>query len=193
MTIELPALPYPKNALEPYLSSETLSVHHGEHHAAYVNNLNKLLAGDEEPGSLEDLIRTSEGSIFNNAAQIWNHTFYWSSMKPGGGGEPRGDLLDAVVRDFGGVERLREELTQAAIGQFGSGWAWLVLHDGKLEVTKTSNADTPLRYGQKALLTIDVWEHAYYIDYRNLRPRYVEAFFDKLVNWDFALQNLRGV
>jgi len=191
MPIELPELPYPRNALEPHLSSETLDYHHGKHHAAYVNNLNKLLAGNESPGSLVEIIMTSEGGIFNNAAQVYNHTFYWGSMKPGGGGEPRGDLLDAIVRDFGSVEKLRTAFAQAAVGHFGSGWAWLVLHDGKVKITTTANADTPLRHGQQALLTIDVWEHAYYIDYRNMRPRYVETFFDKLVNWDFALSNLR--
>ena len=191
MPIELPELPYPRNALEPHLSSETLDYHYGRHHAAYVNNLNKLLAGNESPGSLVEIIKTSEGGIFNNAAQVYNHTFYWSSMKPGGGGEPRGDLLDAIVRDFGSFEKLRTAFAEAAVGHFGSGWAWLVLHDGKVKVTTTANADTPLRHGQHALLTIDVWEHAYYIDYRNMRPRYVETFFDKLVNWDFALSNLR--
>jgi len=193
MTIELPELPYPRNALEPHLSSETLDYHYGKHHAAYVSNLNKLLAGHESPGSLVEIIKTSEGGIFNNAAQVYNHTFYWSSMKPGGGGEPRGDLLDAIVRDFGSVESMRAAFTQAAISQFGSGWAWLVLDDGKVKVTTTANADTPLRHGQQALLTIDVWEHAYYIDYRNLRPKYVETFFDKLVTWDFAQENLRPV
>jgi Fe-Mn family superoxide dismutase len=192
MAFTLPPLPYDKGALAPHLSAETLEVHHGKHHAAYVTNLNKLIEGRPEASqSLQEIIRTSEGGIFNNAAQVWNHTFYWSSMKPGGGGAPSGDLAQAVTRDFGSLEELVTELSNAAVTQFGSGWAWLVLDKGKLAVTKTANADLPLKHGHTALLALDVWEHAYYIDYRNLRPKYVEAFFKHLVNWDFALENLK--
>jgi len=193
MAFTLPALPYDKSALAPHISAETLEYHHGKHHAAYVNNLNKLLEGKPEASqSLEEIIKGSDGGVFNNAAQIWNHTFYWSCMKPAGGGAPTGELADAITRDFGSLDKLTEALSTAAVTQFGSGWAWLVLDQGKLAVTKTANADLPMKHGQKALLTIDVWEHAYYIDYRNLRPKYVETFFKSLVNWDFALQNLKG-
>jgi Fe-Mn family superoxide dismutase len=159
-----------------------------------VVNLNKLLDGKPEAEkSLEDIIMTSEGGVFNNAAQIWNHTFYWSSMKPQGGGKPTGDLAAAIDRDFGSYDNFRKAFTEAATTQFGSGWAWLVQGaDGKLAVTKTGNADLPMKHGQKALLTIDVWEHAYYIDFRNLRPKYIETFLDSLVNWDFAAANLKG-
>jgi len=193
MAFTLPPLPYDKTALAPHISAETLEFHHGKHHNAYVTNLNKLLEGKPEASkSLEDIILSSEAGVFNNAAQIWNHTFYWSSMKPGGGGAPSGDLADAIKRDFGSLEKLHEELTNAAVTQFGSGWAWLVQNkDGKLAVTKTGNADLPMKHGQKALITIDVWEHAYYIDYRNLRPKYVETFLKSLVNWDFAAANLK--
>lgn len=192
MAFTLPPLPYDKGALAPHLSAETLEYHHDKHHAAYVDNLNKLIDGKPEASrSLEEIIMTSEGSLFNNAGQAWNHTFYWSCMKPGGGGAPAGDLAQAVTRDFGSLEKLTEELSNAAVTQFGSGWAWLVLDQGKLAVIKTSNADLPMRHGQEALLTIDVWEHAYYIDYRNRRPKYVETFFKSLVNWDFALENLK--
>jgi Fe-Mn family superoxide dismutase len=193
MAFTLPPLPYDKTALAPHLSAETLEYHHDKHHNAYVVNLNKLLEGKPEASkSLEEIILSSEAGVFNNAAQIWNHTFYWSCMKPGGGGQPTGDLADGIKRDFGSVEKLHEELTNAAVTQFGSGWAWLVeTKEGKLAVTKTGNADLPMKHGQKALLTIDVWEHAYYIDYRNLRPKYVETFLKSLVNWDFALQNLK--
>ena len=192
MAFTLPPLPYDKNALAPHISAETLEYHHGKHHAAYVNNLNKLIEGKPEASlSLEEIIKSSEGGVFNNAAQIWNHTFYWSSMKPNGGGLPTGDLAQAITRDFGSLEKLSEELTNAAITQFGSGWAWLVVADGKLSVTKTPNADLPMKHGQTALLTIDVWEHAYYIDYRNLRPKYVETFLKSLANWDFASENLK--
>ncbi len=193
MAFTLPPLPYDKTALAPHISAETLEFHHGKHHNAYVTNLNKLLEGKPEASkSLEEIILSSEGGVFNNAAQVYNHTFYWSSMKPAGGGAPTGELADAIKRDFGSVEKLSEELTAAAVTQFGSGWAWLVLgKDKKLAVTKTSNADLPMKHGQTALLTIDVWEHAYYIDYRNLRPKYVETFLRSLVNWDFALANLK--
>ncbi len=194
MAFSLPVLPYDKTALAPHISAETLEFHHGKHHLAYVTNLNKALEGKPEAShSLEDIIRSSaEGPIFNNAAQIWNHTFYWQSMKPAGGGPPTGDLADAINRDFGSFEKFAESFTAAATTQFGSGWAWLVLgQDKKLAVTKTPNADLPMRHGQAALLTIDVWEHAYYIDYRNARPKYIETFLGHLVNWDFALANLK--
>jgi Fe-Mn family superoxide dismutase len=193
MPFTLPDLPYAKDALAPHISAETLEYHHGKHHAAYVTNLNKLLEGKPEASrALEEVILGSEGAIFNNAAQVWNHTFYWNCMKPNGGGRPTGELADAITRDFGSFERFREEFANAAATQFGSGWAWLVLEKGKLAVTKTGNADLPLKHGQKALLTIDVWEHAYYIDFRNARPKYIDTFLEKLVNWDFVLQNLRG-
>ena len=193
MAFSLPPLPYDKNALAPHISAETLEFHHGKHHQAYVTNLNKLVDGKPEANkSLEDLILSSEGPVFNNAAQIWNHTFYWSSMKPNGGGQPSGDLAEAIKRDFGSFEKFSEDFSNAAATQFGSGWAWLVIgKDKKLAVTKTPNADLPLKYGQKPLLTIDVWEHAYYIDFRNARPKYIEVFLKSLANWDFALANLK--
>jgi superoxide dismutase, Fe-Mn family len=193
MPFTLPELPYNKDALAPHISAETLEYHHGKHHNAYVTNLNKLLDGKPEANkSLEEVILSSDGGVFNNAAQVWNHTFYWNCMKPNGGGKPTGDLADAITRDFGSFERFREEFSNAAATQFGSGWAWLVLDKDKLSVTKTGNADLPLKHGQKALLTIDVWEHAYYIDFRNARPKYIDTFLEKLVNWDFVLQNLKG-
>ena len=193
MPFTLPELPYKKDALAPHLSAETLDYHHGKHHAAYVTNLNKLVEGTPRANqTLEEIILGSDGPIFNNAAQIWNHTFYWQGMKPNGGGRPTGDLADAITRDFGSFERLREELASAATTQFGSGWAWLVLDAGKLAVTKTSNAGLPLKQGQKALLTIDVWEHAYYVDFRNARPKYIDTFLEHLVSWDFVQQNLKN-
>ena len=194
MAFELPPLPYAKDALAPHISAETLEYHHGKHHAAYVTNLNKLIEGKPEANkSLEEIIAASEigTGVFNNAAQVWNHTFYWSSMKPKGGGQPTGDLLAAINRDFGSFEKFKEEFANAGATQFGSGWAWLVLQNGKLAVTKTPNADLPMKHGQKALLTMDVWEHAYYIDYRNARPKYIETFLSSLANWDFALENLK--
>ncbi len=193
MAFTLPPLPYAKDALAPHISAETLEYHHGKHHNAYVTNLNKLLEGKPEASkSLEDIVLSSEGGVFNNAAQVWNHTFYWNSMKPNGGGQPTGDLADAIKRDFGSFEKFSEEFSNAAATQFGSGWAWLVIgKDKKLAVTKTGNADLPMKHGQKALLTIDVWEHAYYIDYRNLRPKYIETFLKSLVNWDHALEQLK--
>ena len=192
MAFTLPPLPYAKDALAPHISAETLEFHYGKHHQAYVTNLNKLLEGKPEAEkSLEDIIKSSDGGVFNNAAQVWNHTFYWHSMKPGGGGKPTGDLLAAIERDFGTFDKLKEEFTAAGTTQFGSGWAWLVEQNGKLAVTKTGNADLPLKHGQKALLTMDVWEHAYYIDYRNARPKYIETFLTSLVNWDFASENLK--
>lgn len=187
MAFTLPELPYDKGALAPYLSQETLEYHHGKHHNAYVTNLNALVEGSEFAGkSLEGIILASDGGIFNNAAQAWNHTFYWNGMKPGGGGAPTGDLAAAIDRDFGSFDNFKSEFTQAGVTQFGSGWAWLVLEGGKLKVTKTGNADLPMKHGQVALLTVDVWEHAYYIDYRNLRPKYVESFLSNLVNWEFV-------
>jgi Fe-Mn family superoxide dismutase len=193
MPFTLPQLPYDKNALAPHISAETLEYHHGKHHKAYVDKLNELLAGKPEASkSLEEVILGAEpGPVFNNAAQVWNHTFYWSSMKPNGGGKPTGELLDAINRDFGSVENFEKAFTEAGVTQFGSGWAWLVIQNGKLAVTKTPNADLPMKHGQKALLTMDVWEHAYYIDFRNARPKYIDTFLKNLVNWDFALENLR--
>ncbi len=193
MAFSLPPLPYDKSALAPHISAETLEFHYGKHHQAYVTNLNKALEGKPEANkSLEEVILSSDGGVFNNAAQVWNHTFYWSSMKPSGGGQPTGDLADAIKRDFGTFEKFAEEFSNAGATQFGSGWAWLVLGaDKKLAVTKTPNADLPMKHGQKALLTMDVWEHAYYIDYRNARPKYIETFLKSLANWDFALANLK--
>ncbi|MBX3231229.1 MAG: superoxide dismutase [Labilithrix sp.] len=194
MAFTLPPLPYAKDALAPHITPETLDFHHGKHHNAYVTKLNELIAGKPEEGkSLEDIIKGSDVGtpVFNNAAQVWNHTFYWSSMKPGGGGQPAGDLLAAINRDFGSFDKFKEEFTNAGVTQFGSGWAWLVDDGGKLKVTKTPNADLPLKHGQKALLTMDVWEHAYYIDYRNARPKYIDVFLASLANWDFALENLK--
>ena len=193
MAFTLPPLPYDKTALAPHLTAETLEFHHGKHHNAYVTNLNKLLEGKPEANkTLEEIILSSEAGVFNNAAQIWNHTFYWNSMKPNGGGQPTGDLLAAINRDFGSFDKFKEEFTTAATTQFGSGWAWLVKNkDGKLAVTKTGNADLPMKHGQTALLTLDVWEHAYYIDFRNLRPKYTETFLNSLVNWDFVLVNFK--
>jgi len=192
MAFTLPALPYAKDALAPHITAETLEFHHGKHHNAYVTNLNKLLEGKPEASkTLEEIIMSSEAGVFNNAAQIWNHTFYWNSMKPNGGGAPTGDIAAAITRDFGSFDKFKEEFTAAATTQFGSGWAWLVSQNGKLAVTKTGNADLPMKHGQKAILTIDVWEHAYYIDFRNLRPKYIECFLNHLVNWDFANENLK--
>jgi Fe-Mn family superoxide dismutase len=190
MAFSLPDLPYAKDALAPYLSQETLEYHHDKHHNAYVTNLNGLIDGtDNANKSLEEIILAAEGPLFNNAAQVWNHTFYWSCMKPGGGGVPAGDLGKAIDSAFGSFDDFKKELSAAAVSQFGSGWAWLALENGALKVTKTGNADMPLRHGQTALLTIDVWEHAYYVDYRNLRPKYVETYLTSLVNWDFVAEN----
>ena len=194
MAHELPKLPYEMTALEPHISRKTLEYHHGKHHQTYVTNLNNLLKDHPTYAtlSLEEVIQRSFGekntSIFNNAAQVWNHTFYWHCMRPNGGGQPGGDLLALIHRDFGTYEAFREAFTQAALTQFGSGWAWLVLKDGKLSIMKTGNADLPMVHGAKALLTIDVWEHAYYIDYRNARPSYIEHFWN-LVNWKFVAKN----
>lgn len=191
MAFALPELPYPKNALEPHLSAETLEFHHGKHHNAYVTNLNKLTEGQPDAGKpLEEIIRTATGGVFNNAAQVWNHTFYWQCLKPRGGGAPTGRLAELLKRDFGSVDQFKAQFRDAAATLFGSGWAWLVVEGGQLKITQTGNADLPLKHGQTALLTIDVWEHAYYIDYRNARPKYVEAVIEHLLNWDFAAANL---
>jgi Fe-Mn family superoxide dismutase len=194
MAFTLPNLPYSKDALAPHTSAETLEFHHGKHHNAYVTKLNELVAGKpEENKSLEDIIKGVDVGtpLFNNAAQHWNHSFFWNCMKPKGGGQPSGDLAAAITRDFGSFDKFKEEFATAATTQFGSGWAWLVLDGGKLSVMKTGNADLPLKHGKKALMTIDVWEHAYYIDYRNARPKFIETFLTGLVNWDFALENLK--
>jgi len=189
---KLPELPYAKNALAPHISAETLEYHYGKHHAAYVANLNKLIAGTEfAESSLEDIVKKASGGLFNNAAQVWNHSFYWNCLSPKGGGEPSGALADAIAKSFGSFASFKEKLTNAAITQFGSGWAWLVRNgDGSLAIEQTSNAGTPLKDGKKSVLTVDVWEHAYYIDYRNARPAYLEAFW-KLVNWSFASENFK--
>ena len=191
MAFELPKLPYAMDALQPHISKETLEYHYGKHHKAYVDKLNAALPGSEFEGkSLEEIIAKSSGGVFNNAAQVWNHTFYWHSMKPGGGGEPTGDVADAINKSFGSFAKFKEEFTNAAATQFGSGWAWLVKKgDGNLAVEKTGNAETPLTKDLKPLLTCDVWEHAYYIDYRNARPKYIEAFWN-LVNWDHVAANM---
>jgi Fe-Mn family superoxide dismutase len=187
MAIELPALPYDRAALEPHISAETIDFHYSKHHQTYVTNLNNLIAGTEfENADLESIVRKAQGGLFNNAAQVWNHTFYWNCLKPNGGGEPTGKLADAINASFGSFEAFKTEFTKTAIGTFGSGWAWLVQRaDGSLALVSTSNAATPLTGADKALLTCDVWEHAYYVDYRNARPKYVEAFWN-LVNWDFV-------
>ena len=185
MTHQLPILPYAKNALEPYISENTLEFHYGKHHQTYVTNLNNLVPGTEFEGlTLEEIIVKSSGPIFNNAAQVWNHTFYRNSLIPNGGGEPTGTLAEAIVATFGSFAKFKEEFTKTAVTTFGSGWAWLVKNaDGSLGLVSTSNAGTPLTTGQTPLLTADVWEHAYYIDYRNARQKFIEKFWD-LVNWD---------
>ena len=187
MAIELPALPYDRTALEPHISAETIDFHYGKHHQAYVTNLNNQIKGTEfESMDLESIIRKSQGGMFNNAAQVWNHTFYWNCLKPNGGGEPTGALADAINKAFGSFAQFKEQFTQTALTTFGSGWAWLVQRpDGSLALVSTPNAATPLTGADKPLLTCDVWEHAYYIDYRNARPKYVESFWN-LVNWDFV-------
>ena len=190
MPFELPELPYPLDGLEPHISQETMEYHYGKHHQAYVNKLNGLIKGTEFEGlSLEEIVMKSEGGIFNNAAQAWNHTFYWYSMTPNGGGDPYDALAAAIDRDFGSFEKFKEEFTNKALTQFGSGWAWLVKNkDGKLEVLNTPNAGNPMTDNKTPLLTCDVWEHAYYIDTRNDRPQYVSNFWN-LVNWDFVVKN----
>ena len=189
MAFELPALPYAMDALQPHISKETLEYHYGKHHLTYVNNLNQLLTNHPMVNeTLENIILKSDGGLFNNAAQVWNHTFYWHCLSPQGGGEPKGALLDAINKKFESFAAFKEQFSKTALTTFGSGWAWLVKdQNGELAITSTSNADTPMRHGQKALLTCDVWEHAYYIDYRNARASYIEHFWN-LVNWDFVAQ-----
>jgi superoxide dismutase, Fe-Mn family len=196
MVFTLPALPWTEDALEPYTSVRTISFHHGKHHKAYVDNLNKLIAGtDLENRSLEDVILAATADpaktgIFNNAAQVWNHTFFWNCLKPNGGGRPEGDMLRALDKSFGSYDKFVEQFKAAAVGRFGSGWAWLIVDGDVLKIISTPNAENPLAKGQKALLTCDVWEHAYYLDFQNRRPDFVQAFIDHLINWDFAAQNL---
>ncbi|XOT97617.1 superoxide dismutase [Fe] [Alcaligenes pakistanensis] len=191
MAFTLPALPYDLNALEPHISKETLEFHYGKHHQAYVTNLNNLVAGTElENASLEDVVKKSSGGVFNNAAQVWNHTFYWNSLSPNGGGAPTGKVADAINAKWGSFDAFKEVFTKSAVGNFGSGWTWLVKKaDGSLDIVNTSNAGTTLTSDDVALITCDVWEHAYYIDYRNARPKYLEIFWN-LVNWEFAAKNL---
>ncbi len=187
----LPELPYAKDALAPHISAETLDFHHGKHHAAYVNNLNKFVEADASlrGKSLEDIIRSSKGGVFNNAAQVFNHTFYWNSLRPGGGGEPTGAIKAAIDQSFGSFSAFKEKFSATAAGHFGAGWAWLVKSGGALEIVDTHDAGTPLTMDKKPILTCDVWEHAYYIDYRNARAKYIEGFWH-LVNWDFANKQL---
>ncbi len=192
MAIELPALPFAREALEPHISGETIDFHYGKHHKTYVDNLNKMISGTElDSLTLEDIVRKAEGAMFNNAAQVWNHTFYWNCLSPEGGGKPSGALAKSIDEAFGSHDAFVEQFTKTAIGTFGSGWAWLVQRsDGTLAIISTSNAATPLTGEDKALMTCDVWEHAYYIDYRNARPKYLEAFW-KLVNWEFVSAQMR--
>jgi Fe-Mn family superoxide dismutase len=198
MAFELPSLPYAQDALEPHMSAQTFSFHHGKHHKAYVDKTNELIAGsDLENKSLEEVIAaaaadSSKGGLFNQSAQVWNHSFFWNSMAPGGGGQPRGPIADKIGESFGNYENFANEFKTQAVGRFGSGWAWLVAEaGGKLKVVTTPNADTPLvTAGQTPLLTCDVWEHAYYLDYQNARPKFLEAYLENLVNWDFANENL---
>jgi Fe-Mn family superoxide dismutase len=192
MEHQLPPLPYAKDALEPVISAETIDYHYGKHHQAYVTNLNKLIKGTEfENSSLEEIILKASGGIFNNAAQVWNHTFYWNCFKPKGGGAPASALAAAIDKTFGSFDEFKKQFTEKAVTTFGSGWAWLVKNkDGSITLESTSNAATPMTKGQTALLTIDVWEHAYYVDYRNARPKYAEEFW-KIVNWDFVAANFK--
>jgi Fe-Mn family superoxide dismutase len=192
MAITLPELPYPKDALTPHISEKTLEFHHGKHHNTYVVNINKLIEGtDLANETLENIIKKTAGDsakigMFNNAAQVWNHSFYWQCMKPKGGGAPKGPVAEKIKADFGSYEKFAEDFKNAGFTQFGSGWAWLILKDGKLEIMKTLNADTPIAHGVKPVLTADVWEHAYYLDYQNRRPDYLSAFVENLINWDFV-------
>ena len=192
MAIELPPLPYDRAALEPHMSAETLDFHYGKHHKAYVDNANKMIEGTEFADMpLVDIIRRAQGALFNNVAQVWNHTFFWNCMKPNGGGEPTGKLMDAINLAFGDFATFKEEFAKTCVGTFGSGWGWLVQRpDGSLALVSTSNANTPITGEDTPLLTCDVWEHAYYIDYRNARPDYVNVFLDNLVNWDWVNQQL---
>jgi len=190
----LPPLPYAMDALAPHISKETFEYHYGKHHQAYVTNLNNLIKGTEfESAGLEDIVKKSSGGLFNNSAQVWNHTFFWSSMKPNGGGAPTGALADAINKKWGSFDEFKKAFQTSAVGNFGSGWTWLVKKpDGSVDIVNTSNAATPLTTDNKALLTIDVWEHAYYVDYRNARPKFVETFLASLANWDFAAKNFAG-
>ena len=191
MAFELPALPYAQDALAPHISAETLEYHYGKHHKTYVDNLTKLVDGtDNASKSLEEIIMSSEAGLFNNSAQVWNHTFFWNCLSPDGGGAPTGVLADRINADFGSFDEFKAQITDAGLTQFGSGWAWLVEQDGKLAIMKTPNADLPMKHGAKALFTIDVWEHAYYIDYRNARAKFIEVVLDNLANWDFVASNL---
>ena len=197
MTITLPSLPYADDALAPHISKETMGFHYGKHHQAYVDNLNKMIADTAlASASLEEIIQASakdpsKAGVFNNSAQVWNHTFYWNSMKPGGGGAPSGDVANLINDAFGGVDGFKEAFATAGATQFGSGWAWLIVKNGKADVVKTANAETPLtEAGAMPLLTMDVWEHAYYLDFQNKRPAYITTFLDHLINWDFANANL---
>ncbi len=195
MPFELPELPYAKDALAPYITANTFDFHHGKHHKAYIDNTNKLIDGTPHADkTIEELISAAwtdkNAGLFNNAAQIWNHTFFWNSLTPNGGGAPTGELADRINSAFGSLDGFKEEFKKAGTTQFGSGWAWLVLDNGDLKVTKTPNAELPLVHGQIALLTCDVWEHAYYLDYQNRRPDFLSAFLDNLVNWEFAAANL---
>jgi Fe-Mn family superoxide dismutase len=191
MEHKLPPLPYAMDALAPHISKETLEFHYGKHHQAYVTNLNNLIKGSEfEKASLEEIVKKASGGVFNNAAQVWNHTFFWSSMKPGGGGEASGALAAAIDKKWSSFDAFKEAFAKSAVGNFGSGWTWLVKKsDGGVDIVNTSNAGTPITGADKPLLTIDVWEHAYYIDYRNARPKFVETFLASLANWDFAGKN----
>jgi Fe-Mn family superoxide dismutase len=191
MEHKLPALPYAMDALAPHMSKETMEFHYGKHHQAYVTNLNNLIKGTEfESASLEDIIKKSSGGVFNNAAQVWNHSFFWNCMKPRGGGKPSGALASAIDKKWGSFDGFKDAFTKSAVGNFGSGWTWLVKKgDGSVDIVNTSNAGTPLTGADKPVLTIDVWEHAYYIDHRNARPKFVETFLNSLANWDFAGKN----
>ena len=191
MAFELPALPYAQDALAPHISAETLEYHYGKHHKTYVDNLNKLVDGTPDAdASLESIIMKAEGGLFNNAAQVWNHTFFWNCLTPNGGGAPTGELADRINSSFGSYEDFKAQITEAGLTQFGSGWAWLVEDGSGLSIMKTPNADLPMKHSAKALFTIDVWEHAYYIDYRNARAKFIEVVLDNLVNWDFVAANL---
>ena len=196
MAFELPALPYAKDALAPHISANTLDFHYGKHHNAYVTNLNNLTENSPlASASVEEVVKEVAGNadkvgVFNNAAQVWNHTFYWHCMKPGGGGAPSGELAAEIDKAFGGLDKFLEEFKNAAVTQFGSGWAWLAIDGGALKIVKTGNADSPIAHGQTPLLTVDVWEHAYYLDFQNRRPDYVQTFLDNLINWDFVAENL---
>ncbi len=191
MAFELPTLPYAQDALAPHISAETLEYHYGKHHKTYVDNLNKLVDGtDNASKSLEEIIMNSEAGLFNNSAQVWNHTFFWNCLTPNGGGAPTGELADRINSSFGSYEDFKAQITEAGLTQFGSGWAWLVEDGSGLSIMKTPNADLPMKHSAKALFTIDVWEHAYYIDYRNARAKFIEVVLDNLVNWDFVAANL---